>query len=924
MASFTDKTPRFNPYIQQQPVEAMVAVGTHKQKAYEEGVQKIQTQIDNIGGLDVGRDVDKAYLQSKINELGNNLRTVASGDFSNFQLVNHTGGMIKQIEKDPYITSAVYSTANDRKQAAMMEEDRKKGTLTPQAEYYYGLKRNQYYSNPELKDKEGRPVSFSGKYIQSWDLDKNVLDAVKAVGDSKWTVDKVFKTDSLGNPLKDRNGVPIISEYAKREIRQGKFNENILAAIDSVLIKPEAKQELNMRGVYNYRGYQNMDDFVRGYEKEKEAGIQLLESRRIDVMSKVANETDPRRKEQLISLVNKIDGEIASVDDKEDLKIADAKQFSSLDAYKSALQTRETRNSYLKAYVTETISDEIIRSIPYDVAQDKIKADRDWYKTQQDVAFKSAEANLNERKFGFEQKKWSEHKDNTKNIPTMPLGGDLTTAPVDEHALMADFINKGEELSNTFSTGKRDFVIDYLQTLDAYSNKETTREEMARKVDGWSRKDPSWLDKYYEKSKLDVNNAKGSKYANLKTKLPVMQDLETQITTHANRSSDMDNHPNVIAAGNKEVDLANVGKGFKPFTINYEGNDPGLLFGGNRGLFQPQPKYTKTVAAADIVNAGLVSSYSMLRHTPTQKALYEKAKAALEQKFEVPADKVLSTLGLAPSSPALGFGSATITRLPNQESINNIVRKVGSQKFSDVLRAKEQVLKERTLGNQPLSLSVYPSNIKSTERASVDDRLKNVLGTFQAGGIDVSDFNSIYVGSKKEGFNATIGIDRGSPSNPADTYNLELYDGATKIKQVPLTKQQVDYIRGEQVKLPTRVSDVQEKIQWSGDKGTTNSITGNLNSPSAPRGAHYKQDFFRKNFNRNDIKGADIKVNGMGEYNLYFYVENKEGNTEAIPIKMKQGDEYPASFTSADNADVFMRQQLTTQGQVDNIINNSK
>ena len=49
MASFTDTSvPKFNPYIAQQPVEALVSVGVQKQKAYEEGVQKIQTQIDNI------------------------------------------------------------------------------------------------------------------------------------------------------------------------------------------------------------------------------------------------------------------------------------------------------------------------------------------------------------------------------------------------------------------------------------------------------------------------------------------------------------------------------------------------------------------------------------------------------------------------------------------------------------------------------------------------------------------------------------------------------------------------------------------------------------------------------------------------------------------------------------------------------------
>ena len=118
MASYTDSIPQFNPYVQQLPVEAMVQVGMEKQKRYDEGIQKIQTSIDNIAGLDVATDVDKAYLQSKLNQLGNDLRIVGAGDFSNFQLVNSVNGMTNQIVKDPTIQNAVYSTAHLKKENA--------------------------------------------------------------------------------------------------------------------------------------------------------------------------------------------------------------------------------------------------------------------------------------------------------------------------------------------------------------------------------------------------------------------------------------------------------------------------------------------------------------------------------------------------------------------------------------------------------------------------------------------------------------------------------------------------------------------------------------------------------------------------------------------------------------------------------------
>jgi len=122
MASFTDAISTFNPYVQQLPVDAMVKVGMYKQQKYDEGVQKIQSEIDRVAGMDVIRDVDKQYLQSRLNELGSKLKTVAAGDFSNFQLVNSVGGMATQIGKDINVQNAVSSTAWYRKQAAEMEK----------------------------------------------------------------------------------------------------------------------------------------------------------------------------------------------------------------------------------------------------------------------------------------------------------------------------------------------------------------------------------------------------------------------------------------------------------------------------------------------------------------------------------------------------------------------------------------------------------------------------------------------------------------------------------------------------------------------------------------------------------------------------------------------------------------------------------
>ena len=189
MASFTDILPQFNPYIQQLPVDAMVQVGMEKQRRYDEGVQKIQTQIDNIAGMDVIRDVDKAYLQSKLNELGNNLKTVAAGDFSNFQLVNSVSGMANQIGKDPIIQGAVGSTAWYRKQRADMEKAIADGKSSQQNQWDFSQKVNSWLSSTDVNQR------FTDRYTPYIDVDKKFLDVLKSIAPNLREQDIPYEID---------------------------------------------------------------------------------------------------------------------------------------------------------------------------------------------------------------------------------------------------------------------------------------------------------------------------------------------------------------------------------------------------------------------------------------------------------------------------------------------------------------------------------------------------------------------------------------------------------------------------------------------------------------------------------------------------------------------------------------------------------
>jgi len=194
MASFTDAIPQFNPYIQQLPVEAMVTVGMEKQQRYDQGLQKIQSQIDQVAGLDIYRTEDKQLLQSKLNELGSKLKTVAAADFSNYQLVNSVAGMAGTVMKDPAIFAAVQSTQNIKNNEKLMEEARQKNELTPDNLDYYN-KKLLAYENSGLLDERGKPIVFNAKYDPHFDVDKFTRETFNAVKPSGLTWDEVFTKD---------------------------------------------------------------------------------------------------------------------------------------------------------------------------------------------------------------------------------------------------------------------------------------------------------------------------------------------------------------------------------------------------------------------------------------------------------------------------------------------------------------------------------------------------------------------------------------------------------------------------------------------------------------------------------------------------------------------------------------------------------
>ena len=257
MASFTDKSFQFNPYIQELPVQEMVQVGMQKQAQYNQGVEKIQNYIDRVAGVDVYLDVDKQYLQSKLGELGNKLKTVAAGDFSNQQLVNSVSGMTAQISKDQLITNAISSTAKYRNGLMKIQKDIDEGKSNPA-----NISNFNKQAKPWLNSTKPGQL-FSGTYNPHFDIMKFAKEQFDAIKPGKWSFDQLYETDAEGNYkfdiVKDKKGniikqTPVVSPYMVRMEQEGRLPAEVKATLGQIFSDPRVKQQLQITGEYNYAG----------------------------------------------------------------------------------------------------------------------------------------------------------------------------------------------------------------------------------------------------------------------------------------------------------------------------------------------------------------------------------------------------------------------------------------------------------------------------------------------------------------------------------------------------------------------------------------------------------------------------------------------------------------------------------------------
>ena len=246
MASYTDKIPTFNPYVQQQPIDAMLKVGVYKQQKYEEGVKRIQNNIDDVSGLDIANPVQQKYLQSKLNSLGNNLTFLAASDFSDFSLVNSVNGMTKEIVKDEDVINAVSSTAKLRAGYKKREELAKKGLTDKNNDAYYDKFASEYVDSKDLK------ARFNADYVPYTNIVKKLKEALVGAGESTTIAEQLFVIGADGKPLVGPDGHYQYAD-AKTIDKLVTNKPAVMAAINNVLNEGNVKQQMGIDGWATYK-----------------------------------------------------------------------------------------------------------------------------------------------------------------------------------------------------------------------------------------------------------------------------------------------------------------------------------------------------------------------------------------------------------------------------------------------------------------------------------------------------------------------------------------------------------------------------------------------------------------------------------------------------------------------------------------------
>jgi hypothetical protein len=918
MASFTDAIPQFNPYIQQLPVEAMVAVGMEKQKRYDEGVQKIQQTIDQVAGLDIYRTEDKQHLQSKLDQLTSKLRTFAAADFSNYQLTNSVAGMATKVAKDPIVLAAVQSTAVIKNNSKVIEDAREKGTLTPQNETHYN-KQLQKYLQSGLTGEDGKPIKFNGKYVPYFDQFKYAKEVFDAVKPDEMTWDQVFDTDSNGNPKIDKStGQPIYSPVMIRMEKEGRFPEKVRETLNQIFSDPRVTRQLQIDGEYNYQAYS--PDMLKNRIITQEKSFQEASNEIIANLNLQKNTTESQEEK------NKIDDQIESV--KKSIS-SNREQYARLletvdsnpDAIRGMLYSDEVRNRYTTMFGYTKTKRTTMANPGWQAKFQEDKERYDRYKDQRDFAYRQQRDVIADQKwqmdYGLKAAKDGLGKDG-KPIPLSKE--DFELANMESSHNVTSFISQYNASLENYEKSSNQLIFESLYSgLPEYEEKLrnlTTRVGRERAIESVlneiAQKEGFSEFSEFRQVKLDESNSRINEkgYAN------VPKDLADAMAIYKNSKETYDNNKFIKdklddldkTAASQVISSLLTGDEIKPQTIEFRGDkinlskqdivDLGIYIRGNKHVWgfaiDSNVRDSAKIAENRLRDSGkgVIVDY-----------IYRNAMAGIS-----PVTKVARTLRSPIESIVDDWSRLTGTTKFDFSQIGKVYDALNTDAYTDLLGSKNEIIKN--------NLSVSPNLKKGllTGKAEVDNRtlenLQRIAGSYVSIGNISPDHKKFIENISKVTDPKKITLDLQTKNiGGQPVAEVVIRDesgnraGGLTIQEDELRSIGVD-ISG--VFVPNNITSLQNRINISGNNSTS---YGNVNDINTYLNANPHNVYFQKSAGDfpllSNFTDYDVMANIVYKNNAYYgkiFVRDMKNN-KVFPIQTTSGYDLPTLYNTLRNLD---------------------
>lgn len=225
-------------------IKTYAGVATYKQEKMEKNLLALQQSIEKASSLDIDRPVDKAYYESKLNDVLSRVKKFAFADLSNMGVATHMNNIVNTLYRDENVVSAMTAQATRKAEFERLKKDKESGKYNPANEYDFLKNDSKWYNSNTVGEK------YNNSYFSPVDF-KEIYQVLKDVGVDETVIHNLYETNPDGS-IKLENGVPKFNEIAIETIVKGRDPSKVLTALRTAMTPAHYKQ-LEIEGRYMYQ-----------------------------------------------------------------------------------------------------------------------------------------------------------------------------------------------------------------------------------------------------------------------------------------------------------------------------------------------------------------------------------------------------------------------------------------------------------------------------------------------------------------------------------------------------------------------------------------------------------------------------------------------------------------------------------------------